>query len=457
MSKIILRTIFIVLIASLGYGIYYAWNAFPIISSYSAKTMCSCVMLNGRQPDDITKNELSTFPLSLVSVSSSYTDSSATGSVFGFAKRKAIYRKGLGCTLINEITEEELRAQQFSLATPPAIHTDTIPWPMGDLIPEYSPSAIDIEKINATVEAAFEFPGERRTRAILIIHDGQIIAEKYAEGFDKNSRHMGWSMTKSVMNALVGILIRQEKLELNAPAPIEAWKNDSRSAITLHNLLQASSGLQWEENYGGPSDATNMLFKKRDAGEFASHAPLLHDPGTVFYYSSGTSNMISWIARKSVGDSVYHRLPYEQLFYPLGMYSMIVEPDAGGTFVASSFSYATARDWARFGMLFLNDGYWTTGRILPEGWVEYSTTPAKGAPQGEYGAQFWLNAGAPGNSINRKYPSVPTDLFWADGYEGQNVFVLPSENLVVVKLSQSTGNFLDDDKFLADIIRALPN
>jgi len=108
-------------------------------------------------------------------------------------------------------------------------------------------------------------------------------------------------------------------------------------------------------------------------------------------------------------------------------------------------------------MLFLNDGYWSSGRILPEGWVEYSTTPAKGAEQGEYGAQFWLNAGAPGNSINRKYPSVPTDLFWADGYEGQNVFVLPSENLVVVKLSQSTGNFLDDDKFLADIIRALPD
>jgi hypothetical protein len=118
MSKIILRTIVIVLVAAFGYGMYYAWNAFPIISSYSAKTMCSCVMLNGRQPDDITSNELSTFPLSLVSVSASFTDSSATGSVFGFANRKAIYRKGLGCTLINEITEEELRAQQFSLATP---------------------------------------------------------------------------------------------------------------------------------------------------------------------------------------------------------------------------------------------------------------------------------------------------------------------------------------------------
>lgn len=177
MSKILLRTILIVVIASVGYGIYYAWNAFPIISSYSAKTMCSCVMLNGRQPADITNHELSTFPLSLVSVSASFNDSSATASVVGFAKRKAIYRKGLGCTLINEITEEELRAQQFTLATPPVVHTDTIPWPMGDRVPEYGPSEVDMEKINATVEAAFEFPEERRTRAILILHDGQIIAE----------------------------------------------------------------------------------------------------------------------------------------------------------------------------------------------------------------------------------------------------------------------------------------
>jgi CubicO group peptidase (beta-lactamase class C family) len=200
-----------------------------------------------------------------------------------------------------------------------------------------------------------------------------------------------------------------------------------------------------------------MLFKKRDAGIYASHAPLKDEPGKVFYYSSGTTNILSWILRNKVGDSVHHRFPYENLFYKIGMNSMIMEPDAGGTFIGSSYAYATARDWARFGLLFLNDGMWGSERILPEGWVEFTSTPAVGAPKGEYGAQFWLNAGSKGNPENRMYPDVPTDLFWADGYEGQNVFIIPSENLVIVKLSQSSGNYLDDNKFLSEIIRALPH
>lgn len=138
------------------------------------------------------------------------------------------------------------------------------------------------------------------------------------------------------------------------------------------------------------------------------------------------------------------------------MHSMILEPDAGGTYVGSSYAFATARDWGRFGLLYLNDGMFNGDRILPEGWSEYSSTPCEGAAIGQYGAQFWLNAGSKTDVANRMYPDVPADLFWADGYEGQNVFILPSEDLVVVKLSQSSGNYLDDNKFLTDIIKALP-
>ncbi|HEY3429416.1 MAG TPA: serine hydrolase, partial [Cyclobacteriaceae bacterium] len=386
-------------------------------------------------------------------------DSSATGSVFGFAKRKAIYRKGLGCTLLSEIEEQELRSQKFILAKPPQINQDTVHWPSGNLVRDTLISGIDYDKINQVVNDAFTEPGEeknRRTRAILVVYDGQIIAEKYADGFTKNSRLLGWSMTKSLTNAMMGFLVKEGKISLNDRAPIEEWKNDERSAITINNLMQASSGLAWQEVYGGPSDATNMLFKKRNAGIFASHAPLAKQPDTDFYYSSGTTNILSWIIRNNVGDSAYHSFSYLNLFYKIGMNSLVIEPDAGGTFVGSSFSYATARDWARFGLLYLNDGMWGNTRILPEGWVEYSSTPAKGAEQGEYGAQFWLNAGAPGRPENRMYPDVPPDLFWADGYEGQNVFILPSKNLVIVKLSLSSGNYLDDNKFLSDIIKALP-
>lgn len=447
-----------ILIVSIGVAVYYASQAFPIITGYGAKNLCSCAYLSGRSQQSVLDNELSAFPLSLGTFELHPEDSSATATVFGFAEHKAIYRKGLGCTLINEMTEEELRKQKFNL--PKALpNQDSIAWPMGNLVRDTVIQGIDYALLNKTVEDAFAEPGEkknRRTRAILVIYDGQIVAEKYADGFDKNTRQLGWSMAKSVTNSLMGILVRDGKLSLNDPAPFEEWKNDMRSAITIHNLMQMSSGLRWEENYSKPCDATNMLFKAKDAGLLASHSPYESEPGKIFEYSSGTSNMLAWIIRNSVGDSAYYSFASERLFKKTGMHSMILEPDAGGTYVGSSYAFATPRDWGRFGLLFLNDGMFNGERILPEGWSEYSSTPCEGAPMGEYGAQFWLNAGSKSDVVKRVYPDVPQDLYWADGYEGQNVFILPSKDLVVVKLSQSSGNYLDDNQFLANIIKALP-
>lgn len=457
-KKIIGWSLLIILMGGLGYGIYYASQAFPIITGYGAKNLCSCAYVSGRSEQSVLDNELSAFPLSIGTFELHPEDSSATATVFGFAKHKAVYRKGLGCTLINEVSEEELRNQKFNLAKP-LPNQDSIAWPMGNLVRDTVITGIDYKLLNKTVEDAFAEPGEtknRRTRAIIVIYDGQIIAEKYADGFDKNTRQLGWSMAKSVTNSLIGILVRDGKLSLNDAAPFEEWKADKRSAITIHNLMQMSSGLQWEENYSKPSDATNMLFKSKDAGLLASHSPYESEPGKVFEYSSGTSNMLAWIIRHTVGDSAYYSFASERLFKKTGMHSMILEPDAGGTYVGSSYAFATPRDWGRFGLLFLNDGMFNGERILPEGWSEYSSTPCEGAPMGEYGAQFWLNAGSKTDVVKRVYPDVPPDLYWADGYEGQNVFILPSKDLVVVKLSQSSGNYLDDNQFLANIIKALP-
>lgn len=457
-KRIVGWSLLIVVAGGLGYGIYYASQAFPIITGYGAKNLCSCAYLSGRSEQSVLDNELSAFPLSIGTFELHPEDSSATASVFGFATHKAVFRKGLGCTLVNEMSEEELRKQTFNL--PVALpNQDSIAWPMGNLVRDTVITGVDYTLLNKTVEEAFAEPGEtknRRTRAIIVIYDGQIIAEKYAEGFDKNTRQLGWSMAKSVTNALIGILVRDGKLSLNDAAPFEEWKNDKRSAITINNLMQMSSGLQWEENYSKPSDATNMLFKSKDAGLLASHSPYESEPGKIFKYSSGTSNMLAWIIRHSVGDSAYYAFASERLFKKTGMHSMILEPDAGGTFVGSSYAFATPRDWGRFGLLFLNDGMFNGERILPEGWSEYSSTPCEGAPIGEYGAQFWLNAGSKTDVVKRVYPDVPPDLYWADGYEGQNVFILPSKDLVVVKLSQSSGNYLDDNQFLANIIKALP-
>jgi CubicO group peptidase (beta-lactamase class C family) len=289
----------------------------------------------------------------------------------------------------------------------------------------------------------------------VIVHNGQLVTERYAEGFSSHTPLIGWSMTKSLTNAMVGRLAKQGKLDIQQPAPVTVWKNDERSKITLNDLLHASSGLTWEENYAGPSDATNMLFKRKDAGLVTVDKKPEFAPGTVFEYSSGTSNLISRIVRETIGDHDYYNTLYNEIFYKIGMYSLVIEPDAGGTFVGSSFSFANARDWARFGLLYLNDGVWNGERILPEGWVAYTVTPAPAAKRGEYGAQFWLNAGEKGNPSNRMYPDAPTDLYWADGFEGQNVFVIPSKNLVIVKLGLSQGDYLDDNKFLAGIISAV--
>jgi CubicO group peptidase (beta-lactamase class C family) len=220
--------------------------------------------------------------------------------------------------------------------------------------------------------------------------------------------------------------------------------------------MQASSGLSWSESYFSPTaDFHRMFIKSDDKGGYAASKKLVHEPGTAFQYSSGTTNIISKIIRQTVGDSTYYKFPYEKLFYRIGMRRAIMEPDAFGSFVASSYSFASARDWGRFGLLYLNDGIWNGERILPEGWVKYSVTPAPAADLGRYGAQWWLNAGDSNNSQLRKYPELPTDTFWADGFEEQYVMVIPSKKLVLVRLGVSHHGF-DIVKLVNGIIAALP-
>ena len=448
-----------ILILGFGYGIGYVWQALPIISAFGAKDLCTCVFLNGRDAEEVMKQELGAGLQSLGNFEVNAVDSSVTGSVFGLAKRKAIYRKGLGCTLVVEVSEAELRAQKMNFHTMIPMNQDTLPWPMGNIIKTRIDSGINVTLLKEALDFAFAEPDPEKpinTRAVVVIYKGDIIAERYAPGYDIYSRHMGWSMTKSITNAITGILTQDGRMKVFEPAPIPQWQQDERQKITVHNLLQASSGLKWQEKYDGPSPATNMLFKKKDMGLYAMESPLESEPNTVFEYSSGTTNILSRVIREAIGDEDYYRFYYRELFEKIGARSMVIEPDAGGTYVGSSFSWATARDWARFGLLFLNNGVFNGERILPEGWVAYSTTPATAAKRGEYGAQWWLNAGTIANPDSRTYPNVPPDSFQAEGFEGQFVFVIPSKNLVVVRLGLSQKNDLDMNQFVSQVIDALP-
>ena len=442
------------------YAIYYCWISFPVATGYGAKVLCSAVFVSGRNENDVRAQELEFVPLNVASYKVDYKDSSVTCTLFGFAKRKAIYRKGLGATLVRELTEDRIRSQRFRLPIQPSLQTDTIPWPLGDKLADTLPEGIDTIRLKNAVTDIFSEPdtlNRNRTRAIVIIYNNQIIAEKYSPGFTRNTRLTGWSMTKSVTSAITGILVKENKLKVDMLAPVPEWKNadDPRHQIRLLHLLQQTTGLKFEEVYSKSSHATRMLCQEGNMGAYAASLPAKYPPGERFRYSSGNSNILSRVIRSTLGDSVYHAFPYEHLFYELGMYSVVLEPDASGTFVGSSYCYATARDWARFGLLYLNEGRVNGKQLLPEGWVKQSVSPSPVAERGEYGYQWWLNAGEKDHPENRWFPTLPTDMFFADGFEGQNVFVIPSKRLVVVRLGLTRKRQYGEEEFFGKIIASV--
>lgn len=433
----------------------------PIMSGMAAKTMCSCVYVTGRSPESVIQKELQVFPgLADVKMQLNSIDSTVTGTVL-WKTSKAIYRKGLGCTLLAEANESDIRKQHFKISKGPVVNQDSTAWPNGNIDAQATFPNIHNAALDKIVNHAFansDPDNPINTHAVVVVYNGKIILEKYAEGFDQNSILMGWSMTKSITNALIGILIKQGKLQLYQPAPVPEWQNDERKNITLNNLLQASSGLGWSESYFIPgADFHNMFIHSDDKAAYATGRKLKHKPGTFFQYSSGTTNILSKIIRLTVGEEMYHRFPYDCLFYKTGMQHAIMEPDASGTFVTSSYGYASARDWARLGLLYLNDGVWNGERILPEGWVEYSITPAPAAKKKEYGAQIWLNQGGRENPSNAKYPGLPYEAIIFDGFENNSVVIIPSRNLVVVRLGVTHNRNFSLADLVSGICELLPD
>jgi CubicO group peptidase (beta-lactamase class C family) len=430
-------------------------------SAAVAISSCGSHFVSGRSLESIRADELSAARLAIFETVVDEDDRSATAGLAPFLRAKALYRDGLGCTLVPRGGEAALRAQAAAIPKRPSAPK---PWPRWAA---NGASDIDAAAMETALDNAFREPDanrQRRTRAVLVVFEGRIVAERYAPGFSAETPLLGWSMTKSVVNALVGILVRQGRLDILQPAPVPEWRSpgDPRGAITLDQLLRMSSGLAFVEVYDRfPSHALEMLMGEgsADAGAYAAAQALAAEPGSAWSYSSGTSNIVARIVRRSVGGTLADQVRFAraELFDAIDMSHAVIQSDASGTFVGSSFMYATARDWARFGLLYLRDGVWNGRRILPEGWRGYSVAATREAPRGEYGAHWWLNAGAPGDPSDRPFPRVPRDLFYASGYEGQAVAVVPSRDLVVVRLGNSQrwqAWSLED--LVADVLAALP-
>jgi len=454
MKKILLGIaafLFIALVA----GYWYMLPTFNVATGYAAKAVCSYHFLTGQDLDSIM-TELPSNPLvPFLRPQINETKGDATVTLWGWAaKQKAILRPGMGCTLLSGKGPFETRAALMPQSI--SINPEQ-PWPLGEAVTtEKSPA------LEAVLDKWFQDPdpgNPRRTRAILVVKDGGIIAERYGTDFSKDTLFQGWSMTKSVTNALLGILVKQGKLDIHASAPVPEWQspNDPRRAITIDQLIRMSSGLSFTEDYGDLSTGIlQMLWNQGDTAAYAASQPLYAPPDTIWYYSSGTANILSRIIRNIVGGDVtdYWAFPQEALFHRIDMNNVILEPDASGTFVGSAYMYTTARDWARFGLLYLQDGVWNGERILPEGWVDYSRTPTP-LSSGQYGGMWWLNAGEPGKPETKEWPDLPDDIYYAEGHDGQDVVIFPSQSMIVVRLSVSRDDSWDMAEFLTDVMAAV--
>jgi CubicO group peptidase (beta-lactamase class C family) len=367
------------------------------------------------------------------------------------AKREAIYREGLGAVLVLDIPEEELRATTFDIPDP-GYNPDTLPWPKGGLLIDSMPAGVDYTRLNNILDNAFDQADAepfKKTLGVAVVYDNVLIGEQYLAPYGPTTILHGWSQAKSITNALMGILVKEGEIDIYSTTDIPEWKDDERNEITIHHLLQATDGLHFWENYFIRSEVTRMLYTSDDMYEFAIGNRLENSPGTVWNYSGGSTNILSGIIRQTIGnDTEYYAFPYKKLFHRIGMLHTLFETDGAGTFVGSSYCYASVRDWARFGLLYLNDGIFEGDTIFAEGWVDYSTQPAPGS-QGQYGAQIWLQ------KKDGKYQHIPEDMFLIDGFQGQRVFVVPSKKLVVVRLGYSMKNF-DMNEFLEEIISTLP-
>lgn len=426
-------------------------------AGFAAKNVCSAVFVSGRTLEAAIEDlrAYRSTPLDLARVTLDRDRRTAAGSLFGLARREAVYRDGLGCTLAIGTTTEALRQAGAPM---PAPGPRVAQWPDGDAdeAPPASPAlarALD----EAFAEADDQPP--RRTRAVVVVRAGRIVAERYAPGTTRATRLPGWSMAKSVTAALAGVLVAEGRLKPDASGLLAAWRapGDPRAGVTLEQLLRMSSGLEFDETYANPlSDVVYMLFGTGDAAGFAAGKPLAHPPGTRWAYASGTTNVLMRAMREALADDrAYLALPRRALFDRIGMASALMEPDAAGTFVGSSLMYATARDWARFGLLALNDGVANGSRVLPEGWVRFMTTPAPAAPEGEYAAHWWRKLG-PNRGAGARAPQLPPDAFHATGHGGQHVTVVPSRGAVIVRLGHAIDRGAwDQDAFAARVLAAL--
>ena len=423
----------------------------------NAKILCSGIWVQGRDPERHAAADLRRFDHFGWGDDFTYAVDEerrrVTLSAPGVPSRIAQHNGDQGCAVLPR-DADDVRFIPAEVGRDWPLAAWTL-WPDGDRLPDHAPPAeVDREALERALDYAMaNHEHGQNTRAFLVVYGDRVIGERYAPGIPRDMPHLSWSQGKSITAALIGVLVEQGELSLDQPAPIEAWSapDDPRRAITIADLLHMSSGLDFnnfglgsEESLSTENHHFRIYFDGIHVFDHAVSFPLAVEPGTRWRYLNSDPLSLGRIVREIVearGED-YHAFPWTALFDRIGIKNAVLETDAWGNFIMTGYDYLSARDWARFGLLHLRDGVWNGERLLPEGWAEFVSTPAPADESLGYGGLFWLNAGG-------RYDRVPADAYWAAGFMGQTTMVIPSRDVVIVRLGPSPGGF---DRYMNEVV-----
>jgi CubicO group peptidase (beta-lactamase class C family) len=432
--------------------------AIRVATGYAAHSICVRTFVTGQDPQMAfaeTKDRAGIRRLRhVLSHRLDATAKTVEVSTLGLFASRAAFHEAQGC-----VDQHGSRAPYLLRSDLQALKTPKTP----PLLPEIAGPAV-VEPadpaLTAALDHAFEEPAGppfRRTRAVVVVHDGRVIAERYAPGIGVDTQLPGFSMTKSVINALIGILTQKGLVTPSMPAPIPDWRgaDDPRREIEVEHLMRMTSGLALDETNSG-FDPSSRMFLEGDTAQYAIRAGMIAPIGTRWHYSSPTTQLLARIVRDAVGGPEQTlAFAWRELFNPLGMRHVTLEFDGVGTLQGSIWMLASARDWAKFGLLYLLDGEVGGKRLLHEDWVDLCAAATLGT---DYGAGFWTNRSDHPNARGRVMLGIPRDAFFASGDLGQRIVILQSQKLVIVRLGDSvdpTGDIRGLGRLVSEVTAAV--
>jgi len=432
---IITLTLFVMLLSAalpslLGFSIFHLDHAVRVSTSMSAKLACSAKYITGLNEQQIIEDLSSYTPvLSIMDLNYDNGTKQVTASLLGMATISAQYRAATGCSLLMENSSNLDRIITRHIKPSPQA------WPLGDSV-----DGIEVT-LQQSLDNVLKTDNENafNTRALIMVKDGQIVAESYSQGITPTTQLLGWSMAKSLTAIMLGRMQKMGMVDISQANLFTQWQGDDRKNITLKHLLQMSSGLAFDEAYAPGSDATHMLFTAKNASDVALKSSLEDIPSKTFSYSSGTTNLLTRFMHQQLGNSTQASVDFlvNEVFVPLGMQHSVFETDSSGIFVGSSYMYASGRDWARLGLLMLNKGSVNGKQLLDPTWVAQAIQPNQSNNDKKYGYQFWLNAG----EDTLRWPKLPADAYAMAGNRRQSVMIIPSQNIIFIRLGWSKQHY----------------